>query len=155
VVVPYSRHTYLFFVYISLYPSLLQSNSLSLCYLTYVERADLHIQGELGQIHAAGGRDRQPLRVGDPTVRSDPYEAVGNSHLIQSKQTNSNSGARSKINTSALQKILQKWVILEILNQLSFKKFSHLKKTRNTSSSGPYTIKKRLATFPPPGREYR
>ncbi len=72
-------------MYISLYPSLLQSNCLSLYFLTYVERADLHIQGELGQIHAAGGRDRQTLRVGDPTVRSNPYEAVRNSHLIQTR----------------------------------------------------------------------
>jgi hypothetical protein len=72
-------------IYVSLYPSLHQSTSLSLRYLTYVERADLHIQGELGQIHAAGGRDRQPLRVGDSTVRSDPYEAVGNSHLTQTR----------------------------------------------------------------------
>ncbi len=51
------------------------------CPHTYVQRADLHVQGELGEVHPAGGRDRQSLRVRDPPVRRDPDEAVGYGHL--------------------------------------------------------------------------
>ena len=48
-----------------------------------LQRTVLGVERKLAEMHLTSGRDGQPLGEGDPAVRVDPDEAVGDRDLVE------------------------------------------------------------------------